>query len=846
MKKMEEIADDKEENRIENRAENKTEIRLSVRTLVEFIMRSGDIDNRMTGQMQSDAMAEGAKMHRKIQGRMGAEYQAEVPLKINISYEEFTLRLEGRADGIITEEDGVTIDEIKGVYRNVKMMRGPVEVHRAQAMCYAYIYGVQNNLSVISVQMTYCNLEDESIKRFQKQYSLQEVENYFEKIVRQYIVWLRFAIEEKKRRKESIQKLSFPFPYRKGQKNIVAYTYRAIEKQKTLYIQAPTGVGKTISTVYPAVRAVGDDKADKIFYLTAKTITRRVAEEAFTILRQKGLHFKTVTITAKEKICANFITDHEDETTRKEALEEEENPVENEQEPQEALAKSRPVVECNPLRCSRAQGHFDRVNAALFDIITHEQAITREVILQYADKHHICPFEFSLDISNFMDGVICDYNYVFDPHVRLKRYFADGATGDYVFLIDEAHNLVERAREMYSAALVKEDFLRCKKLVGDRHKGLKTAFEKCNREMLKLKRMSVGEQERYSYTILEETEELVRALLRLQQLLERFMDDNREFEGREILLETYFAVRYYLDVYELLDDHYQIYSDFDEKGEFFVKLFCVNPSGNITECIQQGRAAVFFSATLLPVNYYKELLTGKTEEDAIYIDSPFDTDRRLLMAAKDVSTRYTRRSREEYQKILQYIEIICQGSVGNYMVFFPSYQILREVEALAKEESLGDRYEIICQQSGMKEQEREEFLAHFDKAAREKTLIGFCVLGGIFSEGIDLKNERLIGSIIVGTGLPMLCAERDILKRYYDRAGKNGFDYAYRYPGMNKVLQASGRVIRTQEDYGVIALLDERFLQKDYRMIFPREWADCKVADRSHAKAEIERFWKYV
>ena len=811
--------------------EEKVAVNISVRSLVEFILRSGDIDNRITGQMQSDAMAEGSKIHRKIQGQMGPEYKPEVPLKINIDYEEFCIRLEGRADGIITEEEGVTIDEIKGMYKNVKKMQQPVEVHRAQAMCYAYIYGVQNGCSHISVQLTYCNLEDESIKRFREAYSLGEVETYFEKMISRYVIWARFILQEKKIRRESIQQLSFPFVYRKGQKNIVAYVYRAIENQKTLFIQAPTGVGKTISTVYPAIRAVGEDKADKIFYLTAKTITRTVAEEAFDTLREKGLHFKTVTITAKEKICSNC-----DDTS---AMDEGDGT---------GGALEKPIVECNPVKCSRAKGHFDRINEALFDIITHENAITREVILQYAGKHQVCPFEFSLDISNFMGGVICEYNYVFDPHVRLKRYFADGAKGDYVFLVDEAHNLVERAREMYSATLVKEDLLRCKKIVKEKRRGLATAFEKCNREMLKLKRISIGQQEndRYSYTILKDTEELVKQLLRLLHLLEEFLDDDKDFEGRELILEEYFAIRNYLDVYELSDDKYEIYSDFGEEGEFFVKLFCVNPSGNLSECMRQGIASIFFSATLLPVNYYKELLSGQIEDDAIYIDSPFDTGKRLLAVASDVSSRYTRRGREEYLKILQYIDAVCGKARGNYMVFFPSYQILREVEQLALERGFAERYHIICQQSGMKERERDAFLANFDGMAKDKTLIGFCVLGGIFSEGIDLKNERLIGSIIVGTGLPMMCAQRDILKRHYDSMGKDGFDYAYRYPGMNKVLQAAGRVIRTQEDYGVIVLLDERFLQKAYKTIFPREWGDCKVTDKRQMENEVERYWKYL
>lgn len=787
----------------------KYEIRISVRTLVEFIMRSGDIDNRITGQMSKEAMAEGSRIHRKIQGQMGIEYKAEVPLRYDIEYEDFRITLEGRADGIITNDEGVTIDEIKGMYADVLRMKEPVKVHLAQAMCYAYMYGTLNHLEEIAVQMTYCNLDDEQIKRFKTKYTYEEVREYVEKIVSQYVVWAKYIASEKKIRKESIQNLEFPFEYRTGQRNIVVSVYKTILQKKHLFIQAPTGVGKTISTIFPAVRAVGEDAADKIFYLTAKTITRTVAEEAFETLRNVGLHFKTITITAKEKICPNE------------------------------------EVICNPLHCERAKGHFDRINDAIFDILTNENVITRELVERYAEKHNVCPFEMSLDISNFMDGVICDYNYVFDPYVKLKRYFSDGARGDYVFLVDEAHNLVERAREMYSAVLIKEDFLRCQKIVKEKNKKVYNVLEKCNKEMLALKRECIGEENGYGYTLLNDTEELVYTLLRLSQSLEKFLDDNKEFEGRDEMLDEYFKVRTYLDIYELVDDKYVIYSDFNEDGEFFVKLFCVNPSGNLSECMEQGVSTIFFSATLLPVNYYKELLSGNVEDYAIYIDSPFDVRKRLLMVANDVSSKYTRRNREEYLRILGYIDAVAGGCSGNYMVFFPSYKLLNEVYELARESGMTENYDIICQFSNMDEKKREEFLNEFSED-NHRTMLGFCVLGGIFSEGIDLKNERLIGSIIVGTGLPQVCSEREILKNYYDNINKNGFDYAYRYPGMNKVLQAAGRVIRTHEDFGVIALLDMRFLQRSYQMLFPREWADYNISDIENAGENVRHFWKYV
>lgn len=782
----------------------KFHIEVSVRNLVEFIMRSGDIDNRTTGSMSKEAMTEGSKMHRKIQSKMGINYQAEVPVRMNMEYDKYSIYLEGRIDGVITEDEEIVIDEIKTMYADVKKLAEPVKTHKAQAMCYAYMYLRKEELNTIGVQMTYCNLDTEEIKRFRDTYTYKELEEWFNHLIEQYIMWSDYISEERERRNTSIQNLEFPFEYRKGQRSIVVSIYKTIMNKNSLYIQAPTGVGKTISAIYPTVRSVGSGVTEKIFYLTAKTITRTVAEEAFNVLRHEGLHFKTVTITAKEKIC----------------------PMEE--------------TVCNPDKCSRAKGHFDRVNSAIYELITNEENVTREVVEKYAEKYNVCPFEMELDVSNFMDGVICDYNYVFDPYAKLKRYFADGAKGDYTFLVDEAHNMVERAREMYSAVMVKEDFLACKRIVKDRSKKLSNALDKCNKEMLGFKRQCMGE-----YAIIDDIDALVTVMLRLQTYMEKFLDDNKEFERREEVLDLYFKVRNFLDIYELVDGNYVMYSDFSEGGEFYIKLFCVNPSGNIKQCMDSGISTIFFSATLLPVNYYKELLSGDIEAPAIYIDSPFDVSRRLVCIARDVSSKYTRRGREEYTKILSIISDVAEQCQGNYMVFFPSYKLMNELYILADENNLTDKFDIFCQTNNMTEEEREEFLKRFDEK-RATTMLCFCVLGGIFSEGIDLKHERLIGSIIVGTGLPMVCSEREILKKYYDEHNRNGFDYAYKYPGMNKVLQAAGRVIRTDEDYGIITLLDERFLQKGYRMLFPREWEDCKVVDRENAGRIVKHFWRYV
>ncbi|MBT9780134.1 ATP-dependent DNA helicase [Clostridium sp. MCC353] len=779
----------------------KKSIKLSVRNLVEFVLRCGDLDNRRLAGAQKDAMQAGSRLHRKIQKRMGADYKAEVALRHTVDEEEYEIVLEGRADGIITKPSGVTIDEIKGVYMDLQYLTEPVPVHMAQAMCYGYIWCFDNQLSSIKIQMTYCNIETEEIKRFQEEKGYDELSQWFDGLIHEYVKWARFLYQHGVWRDESIHDLEFPFEYREGQKDLAVSVYRAISQKRNLYIQAPTGIGKTLSTVFPALKAIGEGKGDKLFYLTAKTITRSVAEETFTILRNKNLCFSTVTITAKDKLC--FL----------------EKP------------------ECNPDACPYAKGHFDRVNDAVYDIIHQENGITREIILEYAEKYRVCPFEFCLDISNWVDGIICDYNYVFDPNVKLKRYFSDGISGEYLFLVDEAHNLVSRAREMYSAGIVKEDVLLVKRIIKERSPKLTRLLDRCNKILLEMKR------ECPSYVILPEINHFVTALMSMFGELEKFMEDNPEFEDRDLVLDFYFQIRDFLNLFEGVDDSYRIYSEYLPDGKFMLKLFCINPANNLKECLGKGNSTVFFSATLLPILYYKELLSGNLEEYAVYAKSPFPLENRLLLVASDVSSRYKRRNTSEYKKIVEYIRKIAAGKAGNYMVFFPSYQYMHAVEAVMEQTpGLLDELEYIIQETNMGETERDTFLKLFE-TGRKKSMVALCVMGGIFSEGIDLKADLLIGAIIVGTGLPMVCTEQEILKGYFEEHDKKGFDFAYQYPGMNKVMQAAGRVIRTVNDRGVIALLDERFLQNDYQQLFPREWDNYRVVRLNQVEHVVKEFW---
>lgn len=773
-------------------------IRISVRNLVEFILREGDIDNRKAGLPDKEAMQLGGRIHRKIQRQMGSDYHAEVPLKITVPCEGFVIQIEGRADGIQKTADGVVVDEIKGVLRELEYIEKPVGVHLAQAKCYGYIYGKQQELDRITVQMTYCQMETEEVKRFQETFSIEELERWFFDIVMQYEKWARFQVEWRQTRDATIKEAEFPYPYREGQRELVTSVYRTILRKKKLFIQAPTGVGKTMATIFPAVKAVGEGLGDKIFYLTAKTITRTVAEQAFQVLKKNGLQYKVATLTAKEKIC--FCE----------------------------------KVECNPDACPYAKGHFDRVNDAVYEMITTMEEMSRENIETQAKKHSVCPFEMGLDVSLWVDAIICDYNYVFDPNAHLKRFFSEGKKGEYLFLIDEAHNLVERGREMYSAVLYKEEFLQMKKAVRYESVKLTRQLEGCNQMLLEMKR------ECQTYKEYNSISHFALKLLNVMNGLQKLLEEKEQVD--EEVLEFYFHVRNFLNIYEEVDENYVIYTELEEGGDFKLKLFCVNPAVKLQNFLSQGNSTVFFSATLLPIRYYKRLLSVETDDYAVYAHSPFKEANRLLVLGQDVSTKYTRRGYEMYERFAIYIKNVMQAKPGNYLVFFPSYRFMEEVRETF------ERYrteEMCCmiQEQNMNEQDREAFLQEFE-AEREGSLAGFCVMGGIFSEGIDLTKERLIGAMIVGTGLPQVCNEREILKQYFDRHGENGFDYAYLYPGMNKVLQAAGRVIRTEEDKGVIALLDDRFAGRRYLEIFPREWRKLTYCNVKTIGEKVEQFWE--
>ncbi len=776
-------------------------VKISVRELVEFILRSGDIDHRSGGKRDVESMLAGARMHRQIQKSMGSSYHAEVPLKHLIPMEKYDLQIEGRADGII-EGDPVILDEIKGIYKSLEFLKEPVPVHLAQAKCYAYIYGLQNRESTMKVQMTYVNLDTKQKVYFYETYSMEELSVWFEALVEECKKWADFQYEWKQLRNESIKQICFPYKYRDGQKELAGNVYRTILREKRLFIQAPTGTGKTLAVLFPAIKAVGEGLSDKIFYLTAKTITRAVAANSLELLRQQKLRMKSVILTAKEKIC---LCDE---------------------------------MNCNPDACPYAKGHFDRINDAVFELLNMDcDQMDREQFQKHAKKWQVCPFELSLDVSSWVDTIICDYNYAFDPRAHLKRFFYEGTKDDYVFLVDEAHNLVERARTMYSATVCKEDFLELKKLLKGKAAKVEKQLRKCNSHLLELKR------ECEDYVILKDMNAVYLQFLTLSGELQEYLEIITDQELKKTVTEFYLNLRTFLNTYEVLDDSYTIYAKLGSDGKFRIHLFCIHPAKRLKEYLDHGRSCIFFSATFLPITYYKELLSGHGEDYAVYATSSFPPENQKIFIGKDVTSKYTRRGRTEYEKICGYIEGAVGQQEGNYLIFFPSYEMMEHVYEIFRSTKIAEKCICRLQSTYMTETEREEFLAEFERA-HAGSLLGFCVMGGIFSEGIDLTYEKLIGAIIVGTGLPKVCTEREILKQYFDSKNLGGFDYAYLYPGMNKVLQSAGRVIRTAEDRGCVILLDERFEKWEYQRLFPREWKQPVFGKISDLSGILQDFWK--
>lgn len=781
---------------------------LSVRDLCEFLLRSGSLDNRFGGG--SDRMQEGARIHRRLQKEEGDDYRAEVTLSGTCERNGIIYTVRGRTDGLIVRDGQIIIDEIKSVSCPLEEITEDFDrAHWGQAMCYAFLYAADclpDERKRITVRLRYVQADTLETKTFERDVSFEELEAFFLDLLDRYRRWADWKAEWRNVRGSSLKAMHFPFAeYRPGQRQFAAAVYRTIVSGGKLFCQAPTGIGKTISALFPSLKAMGEGCTEKIFYLTAKTVTRRVAQDAVDRIHAEGGRIKSVMLTAKEQIC----------------------PM--------------PEHECNPESCPFADGYYDRINDCLFSLLKKEDVFTRERMESAAREWNVCPYELALDLASWCDLIIGDYNHVFDPIACLKRFFPGG--GDDVFLIDEAHNLVDRSREMYSAGLEKAEVLHLRRRAQkEGEKGLTRILGRLNTALLAVQRRceeegSPREEGRRTLILSRPPEELVSSVRRFSVECGEWLTKRIGGELRRSVLELSFAASFFLRVTEEYDERYATLVHTGPEG-MAVRLCCLDASVFLERSMSLGRASVLFSATLSPLDYFRTVLGGGSEAKRLALPSPFDPSNLCLMVADRVSTLYGDRTSSRTQ-VAVLLHTLAAARQGHYLFFFPSYAYLRDVYEEYRTLFPDERTLV---QSG-DAQEREAFLQAFEQ--EEGALAGFCVLGGVFAEGVDLRGERLIGAAIVGVGLPQIGDGQELLRGYYEREHGRGFDYAYRFPGMNKVLQAAGRVIRGETEKGVVLLIDRRFSTPPYRALFPDHWSHARsVRDEDELHGELRRFWE--
>ena len=823
-----------------------SDIRLPIRQLVEFLLRSGSIDSRFAG---FDRALEGARIHRRLQKAAGEGYAAEVPLCADYTVDGIRFTLEGRADGIFTNETGVvTIDEIKTTaVPEEEICEDMNPCHWAQGMVYGAIYSAQESLPAVDVRLTYYQIDTARILRFVRHFSRQELEQFLHKLLHRYLPWAQRQLAWQETRSGSLTAMRFPFEaYRPGQRALAGEVWRACtaapsKKGTRLFCQAPTGIGKTMSALFPALKAMGEGCGAKLFYLTARNTTQAAAEDAVARLRaaQPGLALRSVTLTAKEKSCL-----HPD-------------------------AEGHPA--CLPEVCPFANGYYDRRKDALVALLDGSGSFSRAALADTARQFSVCPFELGLDLSEWCDVVIGDYNYLFDPVVHLKRFF--DAAGDWLFLIDEAHNLPDRARAMYSAQFAKSSLTEAKRALGKGKSSLKTALSKADKVFLAARKACAQAAPRTGAEPAGETEPAQINLLPaeaapdfalpqplyardgtvfLQQLpaalpaalravhtpLQDWLEQNPEDPAHAQLLELYFALQDIARAADRYDSHFV--TQLTARGsELELHLLCLDPAPFVDASLAAGRSAALFSATLTPPAFYRSVL-GCADARAVALPSPFPPENLGLFCLPGISTRYRQRE-ASVPAVADALAALARGKTGNYLAFFPSYAYLQQVyEAFA---ARWPDIPTLVQQRSLDDAGRAEFLAQFVPRPAQ-TLLGFAVMGGIFGEGVDLVGDRLIGCAIVGVGLPQVNPRQEMLRRYYEEQSGCGFDYAYRYPGMNKVLQAAGRVVRTPQDKGVVLLLDDRFAQPDTACLFPPHWRHIQYLPGTAAlEMALAAFW---
>ena len=776
------------------------EIKLSVHQLVDFLLRTGDIDSRV---FNNNTMLAGTKIHASYQSKQNNMYLSEVQLSYDFYIQKYHIKLFGRADGIIIKNDkSVIIDEIKSTILDLETCyEKQGNWHLGQAICYAFMYAKTNNLNNIGVNLTYISQNDESTMKKSFSFTEEYLTSYMNDLLKKYLMFYNIIEVKREKRNESSNILEFPFEkFRMGQRELSKYCYHVAKDGGILFAEAPTGIGKTISTIFPFIKSFKDNENEKIFYLTAKTSGREAAYKACELLKAKGQNLSEVIITAKDKICLN------------------------------------PGTSCNPSDCPFAVGYYDKIKDILIEMILNETSFDYDTILKYAFKYNVCPFELQLDLSLYSDVVICDYNYLFDPIGYLKRYF-DGECNDVLVLVDEAHNLVPRAKSMYSCEITYSLFKKVKKQISkiDDAK-IKSAFKSTNKYLKYYLDLYKEDDSNIIIPYIEDS--IMNSLSRLTLQMNRVQKEYSSYvteEFKDCSMEIYRFIR----LYEFYNESFKLFLNFENEKNFTLNLLCLDASSFVRQSLSQVKGSALFSATLSPFEYYVEELGGDVNKDiTLVLDSPFNKDNVLLMIDNGVSTLYKNRN-ASYSYIVEDIKNFVKSRLGNYFVFFPSYEYMENVYNL-----LSGDFEVIKQDRNMDDKQKSEFLSHFESNPN-KTTIGFVVLGGSFGEAIDLIDDRLIGVVIVGVGLPQINFKSDLVKEYFMKKGMNGFDYAYVNRGINNVMQAMGRLIRSENDKGAILLIDQRYTNYNYRKIFRGNFKNYHIIYSSEEIGKMcESFWR--
>ena len=768
--------------------------KIAIKELAYFTSMSGSL----TLEFFSNAdLARGSKAHDYLQAKYNSLSQKEVYIKKEIDFNNETFLLHGYIDGVLNIDDEIIIEEIKSTTKELDEI--DIDYHKehlAQAKIYAYLYALEHDMDNIKVRLTYVSVVDYDTKSIDNVFNISDLEDFTFNVLEEYIKFLNLVRDSKINKEKTIDEIKFPYKnMRLGQKDFMAACYKALKENEILYTIAPTGIGKTIAALFSAIKTLKND--EKLFYLTAKTSGKESPIYALNKLKESGLKIKSIDITAKAKIC-NMNHKH-----------------------------------CQADDCPFAIGYFDRLKAATFEIFEKYDIYDKSIILDIANKHKICAFEFSLYLSYYCDIVIADYNYVFDPKAHLIRY-VDDDTYQMKVLVDEAHNLISRSKEMYSAILKENDIRSLRKLFT----GLKPSIRKeCNLLLEIIDEYRSKLAEKALYVDLMPNNDLNVAIKDLLIKIEECIDNNKKLNDKDKIMEQYFKLLDFYNTSSYFSDAHRHLAKL-ENDEVIIEYYCLDASSFILDTIKSSiKGIVFFSATLYPIEYHANLIT-KGEGKYLELKSPFDSNNLDIIINNKISTKYKYRN-DSIDSIIEAIEVITKNHSGNYIVFFPSYSYLELVAS-----NLVDYdFELIIQKNNMSDLEREEVINKFKTTTNTK--VGFFVMGGAFAEGIDFIGDALTGVIVVGVGLPLLCDENNILKDYFEEIYNDGFDYAYTYPGFTKVIQAVGRVIRDENDRGIANLIDDRLTQNKYLNLMPKHWSNIKIINNTYdLKREIERFYK--